>query len=126
MLGIWSRRAAVELLARECDHAIRCEQPLLLLVVDVGYFRRVNDTCGHPTGDAVLTEIAHKLRVNVRPVDAVGHYGGEEFLVLLPGTTTTRATGIAGRLRSAMESSEAATPKVDIRRTISVGLASRE
>ena len=64
--------------------------------------------------------------MKARPVDAGGRYGGEEFLVLQPDTTTTQATGIAERLRSAVESLEIATPEADIRCTISVGLASCE
>ena len=126
MLSIWNRRAAMELLTRECNHAMRHGQPLSLLVVDVDHFKRVNDTYGHPAGDTVLIEIARTLRVNSRPVDAVGRYGGEEFLVLLPDTTTQQAASIAERLRSAVEALVIATPEADIRCTISLGLASCE
>ena len=116
----------MELLTRECGHAMRYGQPLSLLVVDVDHFKRVNDTYGHPVGDAVLVEIARTLRVNSRPIDAVGRYGGEEFLVVLPDTTTLQASDIAERLRSAVESLEIATPEANIRSSISVGLASCE
>ena len=124
MLSIWNRRAAMELLTRECGHAMLYGQALSLLVVDVDHFKRVNDTYGHPAGDTVLIEIARTLRVNSRPVDAVGRYGGEEFLVLLPDTTTQQAASIAERLRSAVEALVIATPEADIRCTISLGLAS--
>ncbi|GCB02859.1 sensor domain-containing diguanylate cyclase [Ralstonia sp. SET104] len=124
MLSIWNRRAAMELLTRECGHATLHEQPLSLLVVDVDHFKRVNDTYGHPVGDAVLVEIARTLRVNSRPIDTVGRYGGEEFLVVLPDKTTVQAATIAERLRSAVEASEIATPEAAIRCTISLGLAS--
>ncbi|WP_112188326.1 sensor domain-containing diguanylate cyclase [Ralstonia sp. GX3-BWBA] len=126
MLSIWNRRAAMELLARECGHAMLHRQPLSLLVVDVDHFKRVNDTYGHPAGDAVLIEIARTLRVNSRPIDSVGRYGGEEFLVVLPDTTTLQATSIAERLRSTVEALEIATLEGPIRCTISLGLASCE
>lgn len=124
MLGIWNRRAAMELLTRECGHAMLHGQPLSLLVVDVDHFKRVNDTHGHPTGDAVLVQIARALRVHSRPTDAVGRYGGEEFLVVLPSTTATQAAAIAERLRAAVEALEIATPEGVIGCTISVGVAS--
>lgn len=126
MLSIWNRRATMELLTRECGHAMLHGQPLSLLVVDVDHFKRVNDTYGHPVGDTVLVEIARALRVNSRPVDAVGRYGGEEFLVVLPDTNNPQATSIAERLRSAVESLEIGTPEANIRCTISLGLASCE
>ena len=126
MLSIWNRRAAMELLTRECGHAMLHGRPLSLLVVDVDHFKRVNDTYGHPVGDTVLVEIARTLRVNSRPIDAVGRYGGEEFLVVLPDTNTPQATSIAERLRSAVESLEICTPEADVRCTISLGLASCE
>lgn len=126
MLSIWNRRAAMELLTRECGHAMLHGRPLSLLVVDVDHFKRVNDAYGHPVGDTVLVEIARTLRVNSRPIDAVGRYGGEEFLVVLPDTNVPQATSIAERLRSAVESLEICTPEADVRCTISLGLASCE
>lgn len=126
MLSIWNRRATMELLTRECGHAMRYGQPLSLLVVDVDHFKRVNDTYGHPTGDLVLIDIARALRVHSRTADAVGRYGGEEFLVILPDTSAAQAAAIAERLRGAVEALEVATPEAAIRCSVSLGLASCE
>lgn len=126
MLHIWNRRAVMELLTRECGHAMLHQAPLSLLMVDVDHFKRVNDTYGHPVGDAVLIEIARALRVHSRPVDAVGRYGGEEFMVVLPNTTATQGAAIADRLRSTVEALQIPTPGGILRCTISAGLASCE
>jgi diguanylate cyclase (GGDEF)-like protein len=83
----WNRSAMMELLEREIEKCRRTGESFVLVLLDLDFFKRINDTHGHLAGDAVLVEVARRLTVATRPYDAVGRYGGEEFMVLLPGLT---------------------------------------
>jgi two-component system cell cycle response regulator len=97
---------------------------LAVLMVDVDYFKSVNDRFGHASGDRALQLIADSLRVNTRVFDSVARYGGEEFVVIMPGSSPDEATAAAERLRSAVESIDFATRDNEpIPLTISVGVA---
>jgi diguanylate cyclase (GGDEF)-like protein len=117
----WQREADAEI-----TRALRSDTPLALLLVDVDFFKRVNDKHGHLIGDEVLRSLAAELRQQVRESDVVGRFGGEEFTVLLPGTDTAGACRIAERLRrSASSLSVAAVPTATapIQVTVSIGVA---
>src|SRR5260221_10221267 len=78
--------------------AQRLGRPLVALMIDVDKFKQINDTHGHIAGDQVLAEIARACREHVRPDDIVGRYGGDEFIIIITGTASLRATQIAGQL----------------------------
>ncbi|MBS2016217.1 MAG: GGDEF domain-containing protein [Deltaproteobacteria bacterium] len=120
LTGLYNRRWFDEALPRFVKRFARGAQPLALLMVDVDYFKRVNDEHGHPAGDAVLVAVANTLRTAVRPTDLVARYGGEEFAIILPETTGKGAFGVAERLRASVkktpiqDSSGKALPPVSI------------
>ena len=102
---------------------MRSDTPLALLLVDVDYFKRVNDNHGHLIGDEVLRALATELRQQVRESDVVGRFGGEEFTVLLPRTDTAGACRIAERLRRSASGLTVPAAHVRIQVTVSIGVA---
>jgi diguanylate cyclase (GGDEF)-like protein/PAS domain S-box-containing protein len=99
LTGIFNRRHFFERAGEEIEKANRYHQVLSVILFDIDHFKRVNDTYGHPKGDSVLQSIAQRCRANLREVDIIGRYGGEEFIVLMPFTDTTNAAVAAERLR---------------------------
>jgi diguanylate cyclase (GGDEF)-like protein len=125
LTGLWNQRKMTDQLREELRRAQRYQRVLSILMLDVDSFKTFNDTYGHPQGDHLLRNIAAILRSNIRTVDHVGRFGGEEFLVLLPETSKDDACRMAERIRRAVE--ERAYLNVDgeaVHRTISVGVAS--
>lgn len=100
---IWNRRGVFEILNRELSHATRRKVPLGLILADIDHFKAVNDTFGHPAGDSALQQVAQILRSSLRPYDAVGRYGGEEFLIVVPGCDRTLAALVARRILGLLE-----------------------
>jgi two-component system, cell cycle response regulator len=121
---VFNRRHFDERLAAECAGARRHQRPLSLIMVDVDNFKKVNDTLGHPAGDAVLKGVAASLSTAVRREDAVFRYGGEEFAVLLRETHLEGALVLAERLRWAVEHSRHNVEGVSspLQVTVSVGV----
>lgn len=99
LTGIHNRRSILELLDREIARTRRHGPPLSVVILDLDHFKHVNDTHGHPTGDRVLQQAAALLQKTIRQCDAIGRYGGEEFLLLLPDTTLEGARALAERCR---------------------------
>lgn len=126
MLGIWNRGAIMRILTIE---AIRCDKigvPISLIVADLDYFKKINDTYGHPAGDAVLVNVASKLRNCIRPQEALGRYGGEEFLIVLPGSSHATAMSVADRMRREVAASPVLVGNATFNLTISGGIASTD
>ncbi len=96
---VWNRYAILDTLNRETSRAAREGASLGVIMVDLDHFKKVNDTHGHPAGDAVLREAARRMQLCLRSYDSVGRYGGEEFLVVLPGSSGAHAAELAERLR---------------------------
>jgi diguanylate cyclase (GGDEF)-like protein len=94
-------------------------QPVAVIAADIDHFKRVNDEHGHATGDAVLVEVAYRLRKALRAFDLANRVGGEEFLVVLPGAELDAAAALAEELRAAV----AAEPAAGVRVTMSFGVA---
>lgn len=94
LTGLHNRRYLMWCAARSVERATRTRQPLTLLMVDLDFFKSINDSHGHAAGDLALTEAARILKTCVRPDDVVARYGGEEFVLLLPGTLLPRAAEV--------------------------------
>jgi len=126
LTGIANRRAFFDAAELELDRWRRSPRPMSLILFDVDHFKRVNDTYGHPAGDAVLRRLAEILTNTFRQVDVVARIGGEEFAVLLPSTDLTGARIVADRLRQAVELSSVTTDGSCIHLTVSGGVATME
>ncbi len=99
---LFNRRGIFEILEHEVARSRREESPLALVLGDIDDFKRINDTCGHAVGDAVLRAVAAAIRGSVRATDAVARWGGEEFLVVLPNTGLEGAALVAEKIRAAV------------------------
>jgi two-component system cell cycle response regulator len=123
LTGLTNRRSLNAQLTARVREAQRYRRPLSLLLVDIDHFKKVNDTHGHPAGDAVLRGVAAVARAQARETDLVARYGGEEMALVLPETDAAGASAIAERLRAAVETTAHATEHGTLRVTISVGVA---
>jgi two-component system, cell cycle response regulator len=124
LTGLPNRRATLEALQREVSRARREEGVLSLGVCDLDDFKKVNDTWGHPAGDAVLVAFARRVRGCLRPYDVLGRYGGEEFLLIAPGTRPAAEDGMFERARRIVAETPVVTAEGDIPVRVSIGVAS--
>jgi diguanylate cyclase (GGDEF)-like protein len=102
LTGLGHHGALVADAAREVASAIAASRPLGVLMIDLDGFKQINDRCGHPAGDALLVEVALRMREVVRGGEGVYRYGGDEFAVLLPNATRSASALIAGRMLRAL------------------------
>ena len=103
LTGLYNHRFLVDYLGQQVALAERLNTPLAVLVLDLDHFKRVNDTHGHPVGDAVLTAFAHTLTGSIRRADLAARYGGEEFMVVMSNTAAPDARRVAEKIRAAVE-----------------------
>jgi diguanylate cyclase (GGDEF)-like protein len=120
LTSAWNRRAFDRRLREEWQRHRQDGRPLGLLMVDLDFFKRINDDFGHPAGDAVLVQVAGLLQASVRRSDLVARFGGEEFAVVLPDADIAAARAVAEKVRRAIE--QAAWPNRPL--TASIGVAS--
>jgi diguanylate cyclase (GGDEF)-like protein len=102
LTGIFNRPTIVESLERELTRAARERTPVSVAIADLDHFKRINDNYGHAAGDAVLAVAAARMRSVLRKYDAIGRYGGEEFLVVLPACDAAGAADVATRILKAV------------------------
>lgn len=123
LTGLFNRNTFVELTKKELDRAQRQGTATAILLLDLDHFKRVNDTWGHPAGDAVLKHAAMIASTTVRSTDLVGRLGGEEFIVLLPGTSIEAARNLAEKIRMRLEGQAATWNDTRMAITVSIGIA---
>jgi diguanylate cyclase (GGDEF)-like protein len=124
LTGLANRRHCEDQLATELARVERFGGPLAVVFADLDNFKEVNDRYGHPTGDVVLREFAQTLEAGIRDVDLAGRWGGEEFVLLLPGTDLPGAARVAERIRAARADRVVLSPDGEpIRVTASFGIA---
>jgi len=121
---IENRRSLNERLHEMWQHSVRLHEPISLVMCDIDKFKSVNDNHGHQAGDAVLKGFAQVLKGEAREIDRVGRYGGEEFLLILPGTVLDAAVTFAERLREKVEGHTFSYEGGTLTRTMSCGVAS--
>jgi diguanylate cyclase (GGDEF)-like protein len=126
LTGVWNRRAILDMLGTELVRSSRDALPVAVAMVDLDHFKRINDTYGHVVGDVVLRESVSRMRALLRPYDALGRYGGEEFLVVLPGCSAQDAFRLAERLRLGISQEPMVIPEGTVDVTSSLGVATND
>jgi diguanylate cyclase (GGDEF)-like protein len=124
LTGVDNRRSLEQRLHEMFEHSLRLHEPISCVMCDIDHFKKVNDTYGHAAGDEVLKQFAAILKLEAREIDRVGRYGGEEFLLLLPGTVLDSAVTFAERVRQRVEENTFSFEGGTLKRTVSLGVAS--
>ena len=124
LTGLLNRAAICDNLQNELERAEREQLPLSVILADIDFFKRINDTYGHLAGDAALRETSRRMKSVLRPYDGIGRYGGEEFLLVLTGCDNEAAGALAERIRACIESNPLALAEGTIPVTLSLGVAS--
>jgi two-component system, cell cycle response regulator len=123
LTGLWNRGEILEMLRRELERGARSKTTTGILMLDIDHFKAINDTYGHLTGDAVLREVTQRITKAVRSYDSVGRYGGEEFVIVLPGCSREQVDQGAERVRAAVDDGPVRVGESQIAVTVSIGAA---
>ena len=124
LTGLYNRRYLETHLAHLIEHAVNRGKPLSVLTLDVDFFKSVNDTYGHDAGDRVLQEMAGRIRSSIRNIDLACRTGGEEFVVVLPGTDLQTAERVGERIRKTVAGKPFnAAPDCHLTITVSLGIS---
>ena len=123
LTGAWNHAAILDILRREMARSERDGGPISVILADLDHFKRVNDCFGHPAGDEALCEAHHRMAAAMRPYDTIGRYGGEEFLIVLPGCDETDAWQFCERMRASVADRAMLYNGQEISVTISAGAA---
>jgi diguanylate cyclase (GGDEF)-like protein len=125
LTGQWNRRALDNFLKQQVELQTVAYQPFSILMLDIDFFKQINDELGHMVGDDVLRAFAHRLRADLRPGDFCARFGGEEFVVVLPQTALAVALEVAERIRKGIAQSPLLEkPRVQV--TVSIGVSTME
>jgi diguanylate cyclase (GGDEF)-like protein len=123
LTGLLNRRAMEETLLAQMQRSRRTGEPFAVLMLDLDHFKTINDRYGHAAGDRALKHTATALGAELREIDAVGRFGGEEFLVLMPGATVETALPVAERLRTALITGAPVVEGATLLLSVSIGIA---
>lgn len=123
LTGVWNRAAIMDHLEEEVERAACQSTPIGVVVADLDHFKQINDTYGHPAGDAVLQEAARRMRHVLSPHDRIGRYGGEEFLITISGCTGSDVMSLAEQIRNSISMDPVDSQSGGIPMTVSLGVA---
>ncbi len=124
LTGAFSRRYCLQRLKEELERSLKFKLKFCILMVDIDHFKKFNDRYGHLTGDMILKEVVGAIKENLRHIDLVGRYGGEEFLILLPETSKDNGLIAAERIRRKIEANSVIAYDEKIKVTVSIGVSS--
>ncbi|MFH1118046.1 MAG: diguanylate cyclase, partial [Pseudomonadota bacterium] len=122
LTGLLNRPAILGVLEKGLDRSSRENTPLGVILADVDHFKRINDEHGHLAGDAVLQAVGRRVKTSMRSYDSVGRYGGEEFIVVVPGCDMARLQDVAARLREKFDGKPIRTAEGEFDITLSIGV----
>ena len=123
LTGLFNRRYMMEALDKEVQRCFRKNGHLSMIILDIDFFKRVNDTYGHQQGDVVLQKVAAQLQKELRGYDCASRYGGEEFVAILPDSTLEEAVFVAERIRLSVQDTKFGEALAELRLTVSLGVA---
>ncbi|MDD5772273.1 MAG: diguanylate cyclase [bacterium] len=121
---IFNYRYLSEVLEKECERTKRIEGNISCMIIDIDFFKNINDKFGHQAGDHILQQLSRIFFKNLRRIDTIGRYGGDEFILILPETTSEGAKIVSEKLRKLIENKVFVFEGNSIRATISIGIAS--
>ena len=123
LTGLLNRRASLDSLLAELNRGSRTGKPVCVVMADIDHFKKINDTYGHQAGDEVLCEVARRMQTSLRPYDAIGRFGGEELLLVLPGCSLEDGVKLAERICFLIFSEPVKAKDKPIGVSISLGVA---
>jgi len=123
LTGVYNQAYFKRRFVEEFKRAMRYDLLLSLMILDIDFFKKINDTYGHLAGDQFLSEFSGRLQAQVREIDILARYGGEEFIILMPQTNLDGACIFAERLRHAIEQMEVPFDTQTLKATVSIGVA---
>jgi len=126
LTGLWNQVAIKDVLKRAYQRHLLTQQPYSIMMIDIDNFKAINDAHGHPFGDQIIQSIAETLSTSLRPSDAIGRYGGDEFLVILENCSHVRAEELSRRILTHNHSLIFASKGEDINCSMSIGFSSTE